>query len=244
MIIRYDTKRGEPRGKRARSSDVHLPVISQPLGDCVDCSMCVTTCPTGIDIRKGLQMECVGCAQCIDACDAVMDKLERPRGLIRYSSENAANGGPTRILRPRVVVYPAIILIVAAAFTYVLLNTGIADVTLTRGLGQPFTMTEGGEVSNPARIKIVNRTSAAAMFTISVSGASDTRLVMESTAVTLEPGEMRSISAQIIAPPGAFTLGQAARTITVTGPEQFSRTLHFSLLGPRSPASTKHGSKS
>lgn len=103
LIVSYDRKRGEPRGRKT----VSLPLVDgagSARGDCVDCGLCVATCPTGIDIREGLQMECVHCAQCIDACDAVMTKLGMPRGLIRYSSQDAIEGKQARFLRPRVVI--------------------------------------------------------------------------------------------------------------------------------------------
>ena len=112
LIIAYDTKRGEPRGKGSRKKQKEAGA-----GDCVDCFACVRTCPTGIDIRDGLQMECIACAQCIDACDVIMEKLNRPKGLIRYSSERAIlDQKPAKLLRPRTVVYSVLFLAVAAAF--------------------------------------------------------------------------------------------------------------------------------
>ena len=137
LIISYDVKRGEPRGKvkasrhqgveassvgtssigsRTLDASMPLPVMPSKQGDCIDCHLCVTTCPTGIDIREGLQMECIGCAQCIDACDDVMDKIDRPRGLIRYSSQSAMAGERKRLLRPRIVVYPLVLVIIASLF--------------------------------------------------------------------------------------------------------------------------------
>ncbi len=103
LIVSYDPNRGEPRGKGRRQRD-----DGTTLGDCIDCGNCVDTCPTGIDIRDGLQLECVACTQCIDACDAVMDKLKKPRGLIRFSSQARIEGQSSRLLRPRVIIYPAI----------------------------------------------------------------------------------------------------------------------------------------
>ena len=99
LIISYDEARGEPRGARRRGSDAQ----AQGLGDCIDCTLCVQVCPTGIDIRKGLQYECIACAACIDACDEVMDKMAAPRGLIRYTTEHAMHGKPTHIVRPRLL---------------------------------------------------------------------------------------------------------------------------------------------
>jgi cytochrome c oxidase accessory protein FixG len=248
LIIRYDQKRGEPRGaKRSAAREVPLPVLAgagaPALGDCIDCRMCVTTCPTGIDIRNGLQMECVGCAQCIDACDSIMDKIGRARGLIRYSSEAAARGERFRVLRPRVVVYPAVLLVLVALFTVVLLNTGVADVTILRGLGQPFTVSaEHGGVMNPVRIKLVNRLDHAADFTISAevgANAAPLQLDIDSPTVRIPAGQMMTVPAQIIAPPNAFHDGRLPAIVTISGPEKYTAKRPFMLLGPRS--TEEHG---
>src|SRR5437868_4781834 len=117
LVITYDQARGEPRGGRPKSADPR----AAGLGDCVDCNICVQVCPTGIDIRKGLQIECIGCAACIDACDSVMDKVGTPRGLIRYATENALAGRwsaaqvRARLLRPRVIGYGLVFLLIATA---------------------------------------------------------------------------------------------------------------------------------
>ena len=103
LIISYDEKRGEPRG--SRRSDVHTDHKKESLGDCINCTMCVQVCPTGIDIRDGLQYECIGCSACIDVCDDVMDKMSYPKGLIRYTTQHAIDGEPSRILRPRIIIY-------------------------------------------------------------------------------------------------------------------------------------------
>jgi len=105
LVVSYDERRGEPRGSRARGADPR----KLNLGSCIDCRMCVQVCPTGIDIRKGLQYECIACAACIDACDGVMDKMQYPRGLIRYSTQHAIEGHTTRVLRPRVIVYATLL---------------------------------------------------------------------------------------------------------------------------------------
>lgn len=111
LIITYDNERGEPRGGRRRGSDAK----AQGLGDCVDCTMCVQVCPTGIDIRQGLQYECIACAACIDACDTIMDKVGSPRGLIRYSTERALEHKSYRLVRPRTLVYTAILFLLMAS---------------------------------------------------------------------------------------------------------------------------------
>jgi cytochrome c oxidase accessory protein FixG len=242
MIIRYDAKRGEPRGRKAAAS-ISLPVLGNSTavstGDCIDCRMCVTTCPTGIDIRNGLQMECIGCAQCIDACDKVMDKIGRDRGLIRYSSQAVMDGEPFRWIRPRVLLYPAVLLLLAGIFMIVLFNTGTADVTILRGLGQPFTLMSDTEVRNTIRVKIVNRLDHPAEFTLSVQGVPGARLHAEHQIVRVDSGKMLTAPAEIYAPRDAFNAGRAQASISVTGPENYSATLPFTLLGPAGAQSEK-----
>jgi len=150
LIITYDEKRGEPRGKGAGK------------GDCVDCGICVQVCPTGIDIRKGLQYECIGCAACIDGCDQVMDKVGRPRGLIRYSKG--------RVLRPRVLVYSVILGAIALAAGVSLYLRTPLKVDVIRDRAAIAREVEGGLIENVYRLQIMNTTEQARAFEISVSG--------------------------------------------------------------------------
>jgi len=193
--------------------------------------MCVTTCPTGIDIRKGLQMECVGCAQCIDACDTVMTKVKRPTGLIRYSSLASMSGERFRVLRPRVVLYPIVLMLLAGLFAYTLSNTGVADVTVLRGPGQPFTVMPSGDVENSLRLKLVNRTSKAAEFRIEVDGADGARIGADSVRL-LEPGQTETSPLAVLLPRDAFEHGRKQIRIVVRGPEQFERRVPYVALGP------------
>jgi cytochrome c oxidase accessory protein FixG len=242
LIITYDRARGEPRGKARRSSiplpqSPSSPVPQSRRGDCVDCNLCVTTCPTGIDIRSGLQMECIGCAQCIDACDAVMMKLGRPRGLIRYSSQ-AAMAQPTaglarraRLLRPRTVIYATLLTAIATAFLVILASRGPAAVTVLRGLGRPFTQLPSGEIANPVRIKVTNRSNHSREFTIS-SATGGVNLVADQTSFTLAPGESRMTSALLAAAPEAFATGKLDAAVRVAGPPDYTREVPFHLIGP------------
>lgn len=141
LVIAYDEERGEPRGK-----------VGKTTGDCVDCRRCVQVCPTGIDIRNGLQMDCIACTACIDACDDVMDKLDRPRGLIKYQHG--------RILRPRMYLYTALLAIGAAVFFFSTRTHSSFDVTLLRQPGAPFTKDESGQLQNGFVVHVVNKSSA------------------------------------------------------------------------------------
>ena len=160
LVITYDQKRGEPRGK------------GEAKGDCVDCGVCVQVCPTGIDIRNGLQYECIGCAACIDGCNQVMQKLGRPQKLIRYSTTHAMEGKPTRLLRPRVLVYGLILLAItvsAAASLYLRVPLKV-DVIRDRAA---IAREVGDEVENVYRLQIMNTTEQDRLYQIRVHGLKD-----------------------------------------------------------------------
>jgi cytochrome c oxidase accessory protein FixG len=240
LIISYDAGRGEPRTRATRSA-LSLPVLERAAsggggGDCVDCSLCVQVCPTGIDIRDGLQVECVGCAQCIDACDAVMEKIHRPRGLIRYSSESAMAGERQRLLRPRVVIYSAIILVLVGLLGVLLATRSAADVTLLRNVGRPFVVGVDGVVENTMRIKITNRTEQSRSYHLTVINPPQARAVMEHESVTVAAGESITQPVRIFAPAAQFNLGHldVALRIIGDGDLQIDRTCR--LLGPISGA--------
>ena len=172
MIITYDRERGEPRGSRSRKADPE----SLGLGSCVDCSICVQVCPTGIDIRKGLQYECIGCAACVDGCDQVMDKMGYPRGLIRYSTENAMAGRWNaqqvwrRVLRPRTLVYSAILAAIIGAFFYTLAVRVPLKVDVIRDRGTLARLVDDGVVENVYTLRLMNTTEERRRFSIKVSG--------------------------------------------------------------------------
>jgi cytochrome c oxidase accessory protein FixG len=230
LIISYDEQRGEPRGRLRRrpSGDRELP----QLGDCVDCELCVTTCPTGIDIRDGLQMECIGCAQCIDACDTVMRKVGRAIGLIRYSSQERMSAGRRRLLRPRVVLYPALLLVIVSLFGWQLADRPAADVTVLRGTGRPYSRLESGEILNALRIKIVNRAEDSRRYEFALEGLDGARILPASDDVRLGAGETITIPVSVVVPPGRFDGGAASVTIVVSDDGGFARPVKYRLQGP------------
>jgi cytochrome c oxidase accessory protein FixG len=230
LIISYDPRRGEPRGKMRRGSDPS----GQALGDCVDCQACVTACPTGIDIRNGLQMECIGCAQCIDACDAVMSKIGRPTGLIRYSSQEAMEGGSTRWLRPRVLFYPAILLVIGALMAYMLARRPAADVTILRSPGIPFVQSEDGRVLNPLRLRITNRSDRPVTYQASIVGDEGAQLVMSQDPVVVEPEAQRTVGLVVSLPREAFDEGVHHLTLRVTDDQGAAHQVRCQLVGPLS----------
>lgn len=242
LIITYDTIRGEPRGKAKRSpapESISLNVLpsdpaSTKRGDCVDCGMCVAVCPTGIDIRKGLQLECIGCAQCIDACDSVMTKIKRPTGLIRYSSQNAVKG-QGHLIRPRVLIYPLVILIIAGVFVWRILTAAPADVMLLRQRGLPFNTLASGEVTNQLSVKVTNREREKRAYTIDLSDqdkAAGVSLVLTENPLVLNPGEMRAEPFVVHLKPGALHDGKRTVTFLISAPPDFSTTRTFQMLGP------------
>ena len=172
LIIAYDTERGEPRGARSRKAD---PAASG-LGHCVDCNICVQVCPTGIDIRQGLQYECIGCAACIDGCDQVMDKMGYPKGLIRYASENALEKRYDRramwrrMLRPRTLIYTSLLAIIIATTGVSLYLRNPLKVDVLRDRGALAREVSGGVVQNVYRLQIMNTDEKPRAFTISVTG--------------------------------------------------------------------------
>jgi len=155
LVIGYDAARGEPRGKAGTPG----------AGDCIDCLRCVHVCPTGIDIRQGLQLECVGCTACIDACDDVMTRLHRPRGLVRYDSQNAFAGKPTRWLRARTALYGVLLLAGASVATWALSTVRPANFGVTRITGAPY-IVDATSIRNQFLVRIVNKRTVSARFVL------------------------------------------------------------------------------
>lgn len=223
LVVAYDYGRGEPRAKGR--------VQAAGTGDCIDCGACVTTCPTGIDIRNGLQMECVHCTQCMDACDAIMDQVGRPRGLIRYATQDALAGAPRRLLRPRVVLYPIALTAFVGAFAWALGARPDADVTLLRGAGEPFRLEADGRVANQVRIRVANRSRAEHAYAITILGAEAGQVIAPENPLRVAAGELRSTSAFVLLPRDAFTGGRREVTVRITA-GGFARNYPFVLLGP------------
>jgi cytochrome c oxidase accessory protein FixG len=173
LIITYDEKRGEPRGARRRGASAK----ASGSGDCIDCTWCVQVCPTGIDIRKGLQYECIACALCIDACDSVMDKMGSPRGLIKYSTQHALDGEATHVARPRIFVYATLLALLTIGFGVALSMRTPLALDVIRDRNVLYRMLDDGRVENVYTVKILNKTEHARRFRISVSGPG--RLVLD-----------------------------------------------------------------
>nr|WP_059391313.1 cytochrome c oxidase accessory protein CcoG [Pseudomonas toyotomiensis] len=191
LVISYDAARGENRGPRRKDADYK----AEGLGDCIDCTMCVQVCPTGIDIRDGLQLECIGCGACVDACDSVMDKLGYARGLVRYSSENELAGGKTHWLRPRLIGYAAMLALMIGAFAWALAERPLISLDVTRDRGL-FRENALGQIENIYSLKIINKTQQPRSYAIALVDASDFELHGPRT-LNLAPGEIRDLPVSV-----------------------------------------------
>lgn len=196
LIVSYDAARGEPRGSRKRGSD-HK---ADGLGDCIDCELCVQVCPTGIDIREGLQYECIGCALCVDGCDSVMRKMNYPTGLIRYTSERALAGEDTHWLRPRVLGYAVVLSAMVVVFTYSVLSRIPLELTVIRDRNTLFVETADGSIENIYRLHIVNMDPQSHHFDLSLSGISGAQ-VLGPTRFPVDGGESREVTLRVSARP-------------------------------------------
>lgn len=192
LIVSYDAGRGEARGSRKHGSDY----AEQGLGDCVDCELCVQVCPTGIDIRDGLQYECIGCALCVDACNSIMDKMQYPRGLVRYTSENELEGGTTHWIRPRIVGYFALVCIMSGLFAYHLLGRVPLELSVIRDRSALFSTTDTGQIENIYTLHIVNMDSAMHEFKVSVSGIEGAQIIGD-TLYVVDGGDTASLSLRV-----------------------------------------------
>jgi cytochrome c oxidase accessory protein FixG len=186
LIVSYDPGRGEPRGPRKRSID-HK---STGLGDCIDCGFCVQVCPTGIDIRKGLQYECISCSACIDACDSVMDKMGYEPGLIRYTTQNALEGKPARLLRPRVFIYGGLLVTITAALFWSILARTPIGLDVIRDRNQLFRESDDGRIENVYMLKIINMDNVAHEFRLSAAGIEGLELALDAERVRAAAGEV------------------------------------------------------
>ncbi len=204
LIISYDVARGDPRGSRSKKVDPR----KAGLGDCVDCGLCVQVCPTGIDIRNGLQYECIGCAACVDVCDGVMDKMGYERGLVRYVTENGlANGWDRaamfkRAMRPRVLIYSAILCLIVLAVGYSLMHRTPFKVDVVRDRASLGRLVDDGFVENVYRLQVMNATESAQRYTLAVEGLPGVVLT-EPVQLNLGPAEAKWVTVGVKVPPDA-----------------------------------------
>ncbi len=191
LTISYDAARGESRGPRKRE----VKPAQVGLGDCIDCQLCVQVCPTGIDIRDGLQMECIGCAACIDACDSIMDKMGYARGLVSYTSEHQLQGGKTHLLRPRLIGYSAVLLVMIAALVVALIERPMVSLDVTKDRGM-FRENSLGLIENIYSLKVINKTQQRQDYRLELVDAEGFQL-QGKTQLSLAPGEISDVPVSV-----------------------------------------------
>lgn len=234
LIVSYDPNRGEPRARRSKKKiKQELAGEIEAKGDCIDCFACVRTCPTGIDIRDGLQMECVACTQCIDACDSIMDKIEKPRGLIRYTSERELEHKKTRAVRPRTVVYGVLLVALVSMFAIAFTSRGSYDINVGRNVGEPFTVLQDGRITNRLRFRVRNLKNTPVSFEIQVIEPANTETRIIGVSPTpLAPFEMKRVEAFVIIPETAFIEDDVEGVFNLIFDDSTTKTVTFPLLGP------------
>lgn len=190
LIVSYDEKRGEGekgRGPRKKGIDPQ----AEGLGDCIDCSLCVQVCPTGIDIRDGLQYQCIGCALCVDACDSIMDKMGYERGLVRYTTEHELEGGKTHFLRPRLVGYALVLGLMITGLVYSMATRTAFELDIIRDRGALYQLTPNDTVQNTYTLKLMNMSQGELSYNLKIEGLKDVITDMPTT-VKLQSNKMRS----------------------------------------------------
>lgn len=228
LVVGYDEKRGEPRGKANVAG----------AGDCVDCNRCVVVCPTGIDIREGLQLDCLACTACIDACDDVMDKLERPRGLIRYDSLRGLRGEKRRFWRPRLFVYTGLLVLGAVVAGFAFRQREPFEANVVRLPGMPYTR-ENGTLRNAFELHLVNKQSAAVTLVIEPEASPDLAFVIPIAKVDLEPLASRRVPFFVTMEQSRFRSDRPfvvrvheAKTGAGAGPDHLTRAVFLGAAAP------------
>ncbi|HYW58046.1 MAG TPA: cytochrome c oxidase accessory protein CcoG [Polaromonas sp.] len=220
LIVTYDEARGEGRGSRPRS-DTPAQYKAKGLGDCIDCGLCVQVCPTGIDIRNGLQYECISCSACIDVCDGVMDKMHYPRGLIRNSTQNGITKKLSRaqmfrrVLRPRVLIYSGVLAVVSLGLLWSLFSRHSFRVDVVRDRGSMARVVGQGQIENVYRLQIMNATEHGQQYLIQVTGLDGARVVTEGV-VMVDAAESRWVPVRVQLPPDAASPGSHPIDFSIT----------------------------
>ncbi len=255
LLIAYDPMRGEPRGPRKRGlgsvlergrglidqvlaydyvfrKDEPLPLFeAQQLGDCIDCTICVQVCPTGIDIRNGLQYECIACGACIDACDEVMDKMGYPHGLIRYSTQNAIDGKPTRIIRPRIIIYGVLLLALCLGWAWGVSHRSPMIAEVLRDRNALYQVVADGRVENSYTLKIINKTVEPRSYRIRVVAGTGIELVGGERIVPAAAEEVLDVPLTLSAPASAHGI-QAVRFDIQATDSSASKSVDSNFFGP------------
>jgi cytochrome c oxidase accessory protein FixG len=226
LLVAYDETRGEPRLAPKFRLGVEIS------GACVDCGACVRVCPTGTDIRRGLQVECIGTAQCVDACDEVMRKLGQPTGLIKFTSEREQQGGLRRMWRPRNLAYLALLTVAWGTLGALVFTRADVLVEIRRGGREAYRILPTGEVANQQRIRFTSQTDETQRFEVVVDGVNGATLVLSESPIVVAAERVVTVNAVTTVPAGIFDDGQATVRYVVTSDRGFRKEIEFLLLGP------------
>lgn len=208
LIISYDSARGEQRGSRKKGTDY----LAKGLGQCIDCTLCVQVCPTGIDIRDGLQYQCIGCAACIDVCDDVMQQMEYPKGLVRYTTQTTLEGKSTHVLRPRILIYAAILIGTLIALGYAIANRVPLALDVIRDRNSLYHETNDGLIENVYTLKILNMDDSDHVYALSVEGIEGLEWDLDQKHIKVNTGEVRNIPLRVRVDP--YDLASRSTPIT------------------------------
>ena len=211
LIISYDKQRGENRGSRKRDTDIE----AANLGHCIDCKLCVQVCPTGIDIRDGLQYECIGCAACVDVCDQVMDKMEYPRGLVKYTTESKLLGLPSRILRPRVLLYTLLLCVLVGSMSYTLINRIPLELDIMRDRNQLYQTTTAGEIENVYTLKLINMSQLDDHYALTIDGNDDLTFEIDENKLAIQGNTIQTVPVRIRIPQASLVSSRVKLTLTL-----------------------------
>ncbi len=193
LVISYDDKRGEPRGSRQKNTDLE----SKGLGECVDCTLCVQVCPTGIDIREGMQYQCIGCASCVDVCNQVMEKMGYARNLVSYTTLNTIEGKKTRLLRPRIVIYFLLLVVISGALFYKMAVRVPLELDIIRDRNALYRETNEGLIENIYIIKVINMDNVTHQYKLSVTGVDNMKVMIKRPNIIVNSGEVLDLPLSI-----------------------------------------------
>lgn len=207
LIISYDDKRGEPRGSRKKS----VAPEEAGLGDCVDCTLCVQVCPTGIDIRDGLQYQCIGCAACADVCDDVMDKMGYEKGLVRYTTQNRIDGKETHLFRPRILIYASLLILISLSLVYSIATRIPLELDIIRDRNALYRETMDGLVENIYTLKLINMDTEDHQYNLRIDGVKDMIFIKPKKKIKVKSGEVINLAVRIQVDP--INLSKTSSTI-------------------------------